>query len=71
MGFGDALERLLDGGVVYREGWNGHGMSLAIQHPDERSEITLPYIIIWTASDERAPWTPGQADLLSNDWAEV
>jgi hypothetical protein len=44
--FGDALAALKQGKRVARDGWNGKGMWLALQTPDQHSKITLPYIYI-------------------------
>ena len=47
--FGFALRHLKDGKTVYRDGWNGKGMWLALQRPDVGSKMTLPYIYMSTA----------------------
>ena len=44
MNFGEALEHLLLGGIVQRKGWNGNGMELRCQRPDENSRMTHPYL---------------------------
>lgn len=53
---------------VTRTGWNGKGMSLELQTPDEHSKMTLPYIFMNTADGNRVPWLASQTDLLSVDW---
>lgn len=76
--FGIALEKLKDGAKVRRSGWNGKGMWLQLQVPDEHSKMTLPYIYIeypvgHVAYPEgsRVPWLASQTDSLSEDWQIV
>ena len=77
MKFGAALEALEQGMQVAREGWNGKGMWLELQHPDANSKMTLPYIYINYPDDARVtpgarvPWLASQTDMLSNDWMVV
>jgi hypothetical protein len=66
--FSDALFQLKAGALVMREGWNGKGQYLGIQHPDEKSANTLPYIWIHTVQGDRVPWVASQTDLLAEDW---
>ena len=72
--FGQALLMLKEGHKVYRHGWNGKGLWLELQVPDEHSKMTLPYIYINYPSDAintpgaRVPWLASQTDLLANDW---
>ena len=68
MNFGQAIELLKQGHPVAREGWNGQGMSLRLQTPDERSKMTQPYIYIKTVQDDLIPWLASQADMLAEDW---
>lgn len=68
MDFGAALADLKDGHRVMREGWNGKGMWLELQEPDEHSKMTLPYIFMFTATGDLVPWLASQTDLLANDW---
>ncbi len=68
MNFGMALESLKDGNRVARAGWNGKGMYLELQFPDENSKMTLPYIFMFTAQGDRVPWLASQTDILSEDW---
>lgn len=76
-GFGGALNRLKGGECVSRQGWNGKGMSLELQTPDEHSKMNLPYIYmnIPKYSEDgsllhtnRIPWLASQTDLLADDW---
>lgn len=69
MKFGGALDSLRAGHKVTRPGWNGKGMWLALQTPDEHSKMTLPYIYMKTADANLVPWIPSETDLLAEDWA--
>lgn len=77
MDFGDALAALKAGHKVFREGWNGKGLLLELQRPDEHSKMTLPYIFIsYPANAQntpgaRVPWLASQTDLLAEDWDNV
>lgn len=75
--FGGALEALKNGGRVYRRGWNGKGIFLELQTPDENSKMTAPYIYInsvglITGNSEAPkviiPWLASQTDMLADDW---
>ena len=77
MDFGNALHLLKDGRKVQRAGWNGVGLWLELQTPDEHSKMTLPYIYInypvgaKNTPGARVPWLASQTDMLAEDWAEV
>ena len=80
MNFGEAIEALKMGKCVARKGWNGKGIYLKLQRPDEHSKMTLPYIYIVTsklvtdnsyAPKGLVPWLASQTDMLSEDWIEV
>ena len=80
LSFSQALEYLKQGYKLAREGWNGKGIYIEIQYPDEHSKMTLPYIYIVTnklitnnpaAPKGIVPWLASQTDLLSNDWYVV
>lgn len=71
MDFGDALNALRAGQRVAREGWNGKGMWLELQEPDEHSKMTLPYIYMSTAQGDLVPWLASQTDVLAFDWTEA
>jgi hypothetical protein len=75
--FGDAIGELKSGRKVWREGWNGKGIFIELQKPDENSKMTGPYIFIDTtglqtdneaAPKSRVPWLPSQTDMLAEDW---
>ena len=66
--FGSAIDELRAGNRVQREGWNGKGMWLELQVPDEHSKMTLPYIFMSTAQGDLVPWLASQTDILATDW---
>ena len=72
--FGEALNRLRDGQKVQRDGWNGKGLWLELQRPDEHSKMTLPYLYLNYPDDAantpgaRVPWLASQTDMLAEDW---
>ena len=68
MTFGDAIENMIEGRRVTRPGWNGTGMYIEIQNPDENSKMTQPYIYMRTADGNFVPWTVSQTDVLAMDW---
>lgn len=70
-GIGWAIKQMHNGARVTRPGWNGRGMWLALQVPDEQSKMTLPYIYMKTADDQLVPWLASQSDLLAMDWMVV
>lgn len=71
MDIGEAVEVLRDGGRVRRAGWNGKGMWLQLQKPDENSKMTLPYVFMYTVTRDLVPWLCSQTDLLASDWEEA
>lgn len=68
MNFGEAIQAMKLGKKVCRNGWNGKGVWLAIQNPDEHSKMTGPYIYMKTAQDDLIPWLASHADMLADDW---
>lgn len=70
-GFGAALSALNTGRRVARAGWNGKGMYLELQIPDEHSKMQRPYIYIVPGEGFTTPWVASQADILAEDWFEV
>ena len=77
MNFGDALHELKAGRRVARKGWNGRGIFIELQTPDENSKMTSPYIFIDTtglqtentaAPKSRVPWLASQTDMLAEDY---
>lgn len=81
--FGEALKLLKGGKSVSRKGWNGKGLFITLQVPDENSKMTRPYIYITTPvgstnqfgqsndHEQRVPWLASQTDLMSEDWFVV
>lgn len=78
--FGIALQFLKKGKKVRRKGWNGKGIFIELQRPDENSKMTHPYIFIDTtglvtdnpmAPKDRVPWLASQTDMLAEDWEVV
>ena len=69
--FGQALEILKGGGKVARRGWNGAGMHLGLQVPDDNSQNKQSYIFIIPVDGNRVPWVASQTDMLAEDWYEV
>lgn len=70
-GIGQAIKELQNRNKVARAGWNGKGMSLSLQVPDEHSKMTLPYIYMETVQGDLVPWLASQTDLLATDWQVV
>ena len=77
MDFGFALVNLRKGRRLARDGWNGRGIFIELQVPDEHSKMTHPYIFIDTtglqsdnlfAPRNRVPWLASQTDMLALDW---
>lgn len=65
---GWAVKQMHNGARVTRSGWNGRGMFLELQVPDDHSKMTLPYVFIRTAQGDLVPWLCSQTDLLATDW---
>ena len=80
LNFSEALNFLKEGGRLARVGWNGRGIFIKIQRPDENSKMTSPYIFIDTtglqtdnesAPKSLVPWIASQTDILADDWEVV
>lgn len=78
--FGSAILNLKEGHKVALKGWNGKGVFIEIQVPDQYSKMTHPYIYIDTtglktdnpdAPKDRVPWLASQTDMLAEDWIVV
>lgn len=69
--FGGALEALRGGKRVARKGWNGEGMYVALQEPDEHSKMKRPYLYMSPVDGELVPWVASQTDILATDWTVV
>lgn len=70
-GIGQAVKEMRNGNKIQRTGWNGKGMYLMLQVPDEHSKMTLPYVYMYTADGNLVPWLCSQTDLLAVDWQVV
>lgn len=80
LSFSEALYLLKKGYILARKGWNGKGIFIKMQFPDESSKMTHPYIYIDTtglktdnrfAPKDRVPWLASQTDILADDWSVV
>ena len=80
MSFGLAIEAAKKGHSIARVGWNGKGIFVEIQVPDEHSKMSHSYLYIDTtglvsdnpdAPKSRVPWLASQTDMLSDDWVIV
>lgn len=86
MNFSEALVELKAGKALTRQGWNGTGMFIKAQFPDENSANTRPYLFILCPAgstkqfnqdglknekDERIPWLCSQTDMFADDWILV
>ena len=78
MNFSDALSDIKGGSFYTRQGWNGKGLFVQAQIPDEYSKMSVPYLFITIPpevsglqSDIRSPWLPSESDLFAEDWVEV
>jgi hypothetical protein len=71
MDFGKALRWMKKGAYLHRLNWNGRGMWVHLQRPDENSKMTLPYIYMYTAQGDQVPWVASHTDMLSDDWVVV
>ena len=73
--FSWALRKLMNGCKVFRHGWNGAGMHLEVQFPDDHSKMTHPYLFMvipdCKEGNRLLPWQPAQVDLFAGDWEEM
>jgi hypothetical protein len=68
MTFSEALDAVKKGSKIQRAGWNGKGMYVELQRPDEHSKMSLPYLYMKTADNNLVPWLISQTDALAEDW---
>jgi hypothetical protein len=72
--FSEALTAVKAGASIQRQGWNGSGLVVKAQFPDEHSKMSLPYLYIEypesakTTPGARCPWLASQTDLMAEDW---
>lgn len=75
MNFSRALDQLNNMAPCHmtREGWNGKGLFIAKQVPDEHSKMGNPYLYIDATAlgGTLNPWVPSQTDLFAEDWQEL
>lgn len=75
LSFGQAFEQAISlrRHKVAREGWNGKGLFVKAQFPDEHSKMGNPYLYIDAKAlgGECNPWVPSQTDLFATDWFVV
>jgi uncharacterized protein DUF2829 len=69
--FGGALHSLREGKRVTRDGWNGEGMYIQLQTPDEHSKMRRPYVYMSPVDGNFVPWVASHSDLLALDWRFV
>jgi len=71
--FSFAFSQLKAGKKMARHGWNGKGLNVCAQFPDENSKMGNPYLYIdATELDGKLnPWVPSQTDLFATDWFVV
>lgn len=83
MKFDEALDKLLKGSKLTRQGWNGKNQfiyyvpqgsykpctKIAEQLTNEQGLVEYePYIALKTVQDTVVPWTPSISDVLAEDW---
>lgn len=72
--FSKALDAAKLGKSIRRVGWNGSGLLVKVQFPDENSKMSLPYLYIEypvdakTTPGAKCPWLASQTDLMAEDW---
>ena len=86
MKFGEALDKLLKGSKLTRQGWNGKNQfiyyvpqgsykpctKIAEQLVNEQGLVDYaPYIALKTVQGQVIPWTPSVSDVLAEDWMVV
>lgn len=71
--FEQALLHAKNGSAVARDGWNGDGLKVEVQTPDENSKMGNPYLYIDATAlgGKLNPWFPSQTDLFADDWFVV
>lgn len=71
MNFSHALDAVRTGAKITRTGWNGAGMWVCLQVPDEHSKMRRPYLFMCPIDGDLVPWVASQSDLLADDWQTV
>ena len=81
MNFGEAIEKMKQGHLMQRRGWNGKGMYIYLEEgrhlpliPGIEKGSTRfydPAICMYTAQGtHQSGWLASQADMLADDWLE-
>lgn len=73
MNFSQAFKEAENGNGIQREDWNGKGLIVRAQFPDENSKMGVPYLYIdaHALGGKNAPWVPSQTDMFAKDWRVV
>lgn len=75
MSFSEVLTQLKakDQNGFSRKGWNGEGLFIRAQFPDENSKMGNPYLYIDATAlgGTLTPWVPSTGDLFADDWFTV
>ena len=66
--FSEALYMLKSGTRMTRAGWNGKGMWVELQTPDEHAKMRLPDLYMCTVTGDLIPWVVSHSDMLASDW---
>jgi len=71
MNFSEAFLEAKKGERITRSGWNGKGLFVTAQFPDEHSKMGNPYLYIDATAlgGKLNPWVPSQTDLFAEDWS--
>jgi len=69
--FSNALACMKSGQSLARLGWNGKGMWVTLQTPDQNSKMTLPYFYMSVVGGSKVPWVASHSDILGEDWYVV
>ena len=74
--FGLALEAMKNGSRMTRVGWKNPSISVFVQHPDENSANTLPYLVMekyGKGSEDyaRFPLDLSAESIFAEDWIIV
>jgi len=69
--FSEALVAVKQGDSIQRIGWNGKGLLVKAQFPDEHSKMTFPYLYIEYPDGSKRPWHPSQTDIMADDWTVI
>lgn len=73
MDFSQAFRQAQLDKKISRRGWNGQGLFVMAQYPDDNSKMGNPYLYIDATAlgGTRNSWVPSQTDLFAEDWFVV